>query len=135
MTVPTGHTHMSKLSNRITEDSPLSSRLPTEEVAAAGPGPEGERSEGRGEGSTAIHHPSLSCSRVATADSLSRLLSQAVQSSDPALLQEVLRVRRESTIRQTVRRLPLPHILPFLHQVREQLPLSLASWPLGPAPG
>ena len=57
------------------------------------------------------------CSRVATAESLGRLLGQAVQSGDRSLLEEALRVRRENIIRQTLRRLPLSLILPLLKQV------------------
>ncbi|CAI8048441.1 WD repeat-containing protein 43 [Geodia barretti] len=55
--------------------------------------------------------------RVATAESLSRLLGQAVQSGDRSLLEEALRVRRENIIRQTLRRLPLSLILPLLRQL------------------
>lgn len=66
----------------------------------------------------------FSCSRVATAESLGRLLGQAVQSGDRSLLEEALRVRRENIIRQTLRRLPLSLILPLLKQVCG-LPTSL----------
>lgn len=56
-------------------------------------------------------------SRVATADSLSRLLAQAVQSGDKTLLEEPLKVRKEVIIRQTIRRLPVGLVVPLLKQV------------------
>ena len=61
--------------------------------------------------------PSHSPRRVATAESLSRLLSQAVQSGDQALMEKVLKTRRERVVRQAIQRMPLSLILPFLRQV------------------
>ena len=58
-----------------------------------------------------------SCSRVATAVSLARLLGQAVQSGDRALLEEPLKVRKEVIVRQTIRRLPVALVVPLLQQV------------------
>jgi U3 small nucleolar RNA-associated protein 5 len=62
--------------------------------------------------------------RVATAESLGRLLGQAVRSGDRALLEEALRVRREVVVRQTLRRLPLGLVLPLLQQLARLLETS-----------
>ena len=71
---------------------------------------------------------------MGTAESLSRLLGQAVQSGDRSLLEEALRVRRENIIRQTLRRLPLSLILPLLRQVScLYLPPPLTPFPPLPA--
>lgn len=50
-------------------------------------------------------------------ESLSQLLSQAIQSGDKSLLEEALRIRRDVVIRQTLHRLPLQLIIPFMKQV------------------
>lgn len=55
--------------------------------------------------------------RVASVESLSQLLSQAIQSGDKSLLEEALRIRRDVVIRQTLHRLPLQLIIPFMKQV------------------
>ena len=58
-----------------------------------------------------------SCSRVSTAVTLAWLLGQAVQSGDRALLEELLKVRKEVIICQTIRRLPVALVVPLLQQV------------------
>lgn len=90
--------------NQIATEAPLSSRLQTAEAAQAS---SGERK-----------------SRVATADSLSRLLAQAVQSGDKTLLEEPLKVRKEVIIRQTIRRLPVGLVVPLLKQLIHLLETS-----------
>lgn len=56
-------------------------------------------------------------SRVASTETVSRLLGQAVRSGDRTLLEEALRVRKENVIKQTIKRLPVSLILPLLKQV------------------
>ena len=53
-----------------------------------------------------------------SAESLSQLLVQAVRSSDRKLLEEALRVTKETVVMATVRRLPVSLVIPFLQQVR-----------------
>ena len=73
--------------------------------------------------------------RGAAADSLSRLLAQAVQSGDKSLLEEPLNVRREAIIRQTLQKLPVGLVVPLMKQVIRLAPptsrhslLLLCSW-------
>ena len=52
-----------------------------------------------------------------SADSLSRMLAQAVHSDDRKLMEEVLRVSKEKVVVASVRRLPVTCVLPFLKHV------------------
>jgi hypothetical protein len=104
MTIPDGHTCRQDLTNQIADEAPLSSRLPSEDVATM-------TTESRSH-------------RGATADSLSRLLAQAVQSGDRSLLEEPLKVRREAVIRQTLRRLPVGLVVPLLKQLVRLLEMA-----------
>ena len=58
--------------------------------------------------------PSLS---LTPSRSLSRFLSQAVQSGDQAIMEKVLKMRGERVVRQTIQRMPLSLIVHFLRQV------------------
>ena len=80
------------------DDIPLKDRLET----ARGPGEKGKSHD-------RVQPPS--------ADSLTQLLVQSVASGDGKLLEEVLRVTKEKVVMQTVRRIPLTVVLPFLRKV------------------
>eukprot|EP00124_Ichthyophonus_hoferi_P001977 Ihof_evm9s120 gene=Ihof_evmTU9s120 len=72
--------------------------------------------------------------KVPKADSLARLLAQALHSGDNQLLEEVLGNSTEQVIKNTVKRLPAPHVIPFLKcliekfQARPNRGLQLVPW-------
>ena len=45
------------------------------------------------------------------------MLAQAVHSEDQKLMEEVLRVSKEKVVMASVRRLPVPCVIPFLKHV------------------
>eukprot|EP00123_Amoebidium_parasiticum_P011451 comp20721_c0_seq1/m.27070 comp20721_c0_seq1/g.27070 ORF comp20721_c0_seq1/g.27070 comp20721_c0_seq1/m.27070 type:complete len:606 (-) comp20721_c0_seq1:170-1987(-) len=71
---------------------------------------------------------------VPKADSLARLLIQALHSGDNQLLEECLSNSTEAVIKNTVKRLPAPHVIPFLQrliekfQARPNRGLQLVPW-------
>ncbi len=52
-----------------------------------------------------------------SADSLTELLVQSVASGDGKLMEEVLRVSKERLITSTIKKLPVPTVLPFMKKV------------------
>ena len=60
-----------------------------------------------------------------TAESLSAMLIQAIQSGDKQLLERVLNIQKDHLITGTVKNLSMNTIVPFLRTVRS-LPVSLA---------
>lgn len=59
-----------------------------------------------------------------SADSLTELLVQSVASGDGKLMEEVLRVSKERLITSTIKKLPVPTVLPFMKKLLELLQRS-----------